>query len=89
MISREYEGMFRILGQKDTGGADPASEDCSVLSGCKGDKTRVIRGNDKRQLVRQGELLLYIEKNEEGVTLLRCYGDSRLSHCRIWWMVLR
>ena len=36
----------------------------------------MIRGNDKRQLVRQGELLLYIEKNEEGVTLLRCYGDS-------------
>lgn len=36
----------------------------------------MIQKNTKRRLVRQGQLLLYIEKNEEGVTLLRCYGDS-------------
>lgn len=88
-ISREYEGVFRILGQKDTEELIRLLKIVLSYPDAKGDKTRVIRENDKRQLVRQGELLLYIEKNEEGVTLLRCYGDSRLSHCRIWWMVLR
>lgn len=89
MISREYEGMFRILGQKDTEELIRLLK--IVLSYPDAKETKRERyGKMTKDSSSDRENCCYILKRTKRVSRFSgAMGTARLSHCRIWWMVLR